>query len=157
MDNTYIAALIDSLNKKIEILNSIHVKDEEQLELTKVNPFPFEAFDKNSDEKGVLIYKLNKLDEGFELVYAKVKDELNSNKAQYASEIKTMQKLISTITDLSTKIQAEEARNKAAMELSFKHEKEKLKSQRSSVNAIKSYTQTMKGSPSAYNSFSTKK
>lgn len=157
MDNTYIAALIDSLNKKIEILNSIHVKDEEQLELTKVNPFPFEAFDKNADEKGVLIYKLNKLDEGFELVYAKVKDELNSNKAQYASEIKTMQKLISTITDLSTKIQAEEARNKAAMELSFKHEKEKLKSQRSSVNAIKSYTQTMKGSPSAYNSFSTKK
>lgn len=157
MDNTYIAALIDSLNKKIEILNSIHVKDEEQLELTKVNPFPFEAFDKNADEKSVLIYKLNKLDEGFELVYAKVKDELNSNKAQYASEIKTMQKLISTITDLCTKIQAEEARNKAAMELSFKHEKEKLKSQRSSVNAIKSYTQTMKGSPSAYNSFSTKK
>ena len=70
MNNPYVQALIDSLKKKIEVLELIHVKDEEQYVLAGTVPFPTEAFDKNSDEKGVLIYKLNKLDEGFGLVYA---------------------------------------------------------------------------------------
>lgn len=144
MSNTYITAMIDSLNKKIDVLNEIHVKNEEQLKLAKAVPFSLEDFDKNAEKKTVLIYKLNKLDEGFDLVYGKIKDELKSNKDAYKDEIRTMQELIGKITDLSVKIQAEEARNKSAMESAFKAERTKLNVGRSSVRAIKSYNQTMK-------------
>ena len=44
-----------------------------------------------------------------------------------------MQGLITEITDWSTKIQAEESRNKAAVEQAFKKEKEKIRSKRSGI------------------------
>lgn len=142
--NTYLVALKESLEKKIEVLKQIHSKNEEQLRIAKTSPFSYEEFDKNSDEKGVLIYKLTKLDEGFELVYENVKQELNANKELYKEDIRVMQSLITEITDWGTKIQAEEARNKAAMENAFRNEKERLKSSRSGVKAVKSYSQTMR-------------
>lgn len=147
MNNPYMQALIDSLKKKIEVLEQIHIKDEEQFALAGTVPFPTEAFDKNSDEKGVLIYKLNKLDEGFGLVYDKVRQELTANKSAYTEEIREMQALITRITDLSTQIQAEEARNKAKMEAAFNSGRRKIKQQRSSVRAINSYAQAMKNFP----------
>lgn len=147
MTNPYIQAMIDSLNKKIAVLEEIHMKDEEQFKLASTVPFPMEEFDRNSDEKGVLIYKLNKLDEGFELVYEKIREELVNNKTSYTTEIKTMQDLIARITDLSTMIQAEEARNKAKMESAFSQERSKIKQVRSSVKAINSYTQAMQKFP----------
>lgn len=151
MSNTYINALIESLEKKIEILDQIHLRDEEQLAIAKTTPFSYEDFDKNTEDKDVLIYKLNKLDEGFELVYEKVREELSANKAKYTSEIKIMQSLITKITEKSASIQAEEQRNKLAMEQAFRNEKTRLKTQRSGVKAVKSYTQTMRGgAPEAY-------
>lgn len=143
MNDTYITALTESLEKKIKILEEIRVKNAEQYELAVTNPISYEALDKNAEEKGVLIYKLTKLDEGFETVYANVKDELNSNRDLYAERIKKMQELITRITELSTSIQAEETRNKSAIEKSFKSEREKIKSQRSGVKAIQSYTKAM--------------
>lgn len=142
--NTYISAMIDGLNKKIEVLNDIHVKDEEQYALTKISPFPYDAFDKNAEEKSLLIYKLNKLDEGFELVYEKIREELSSDRDKYKEEIRTMQELITKVTDLSVQIQAEESRNKNAMECAFRDERLRLKNGRSSIKAVKSYKETMR-------------
>lgn len=148
MNNTYLNALKDSLEKKLEVLKDIHSKDEIQYSLTKEVPFPYEAFDKIVEEKTVLIYKLDKLDEGFELVYNNVKNELSANKEMYKTEIKEMQELIKKVTDLNVQIQAEEARNKNAMEAAFRDEKSRLKSNRSGVKAVKSYTQTMRAGSS---------
>lgn len=143
MDKTYLVALIDSLNSKLDILNQISVKNAEQYELIKGEPFSVEAFDKNSEEKGVLIYKLNTLDDGFRKIYERIGRELGDNKLEYAAEIRTMQELIAKITDLSTKIQADEARNKAALENYFAREKGKIKGSRSQANAVKSYAKVM--------------
>jgi len=143
MNDTYITALIESLEKKVEVLNRIVEKNKEQAEILKEVPFSFDKFDKNTEEKGVLIYRLTRLDEGFESVFEKVRDELNENRAAYAIQIKKMQDLITKITDLSTSIQAEEARNKASLEKIFKGEREKIKMQRSGINAVKSYSQAM--------------
>lgn len=150
MANAYITALSESLDKKYEILKKIHELDEEQYTIAKTSPFSFEEFDKNAEEKGLLIFQLNRLDEGFESVYEKVKEELKANKSSYTAEIKYMQDMISKITDLSTKIQAEESRNKTAIEQSFRYEKEKIKGQRSGMKAVKSYTQTMANAPKPY-------
>lgn len=152
MESAYISALIESLEKKIEILKQIHVKDEEQLKIANTTPLSYDAFDKNAEEKTVLIYQINKLDDGFETVYERVKEELAANKAAYADQIKTMQGLITEITDWSTKIQAEESRNKAAVEQAFKKEKEKIRSQRSGMKAVQSYSQAMRGAKKPYSS-----
>lgn len=147
MANAYVTALSESLDKKYEILKKIHELDEEQYTIAKTSPFSYEEFDKNSEEKGLQIFKLNRLDEGFESVYEKVKDELKVNKSAYSTEIKYMQDMISKITDLSTKIQAEESRNKTAIEQAFRNEKEKIKGQRSGMKAVKSYSQAMANAP----------
>lgn len=152
MENAYISALIESLEKKIEILKQIHVKDEEQLKIANTTPLSYDAFDKNAEEKTVLIYQINKLDDGFETVYERVKEELAANKTAYADQIKIMQDLITEITDWSTKIQAEESRNKAAVEQAFKKEKEKIRSQRSGMKAVQSYSQAMRGAKKPYSS-----
>ena len=152
MNDTYITALIESLEKKIDILKEISLKNEEQLSIAKSDSFAYDKFDKNTEEKGILIYKLEKLDDGFELIYEKVKDELNLNRDAHKDEIRRMQELITKITELSTKIQAEEARNKKAMETAFKNEKDRLKGQRSGMKAVRSYTQSMQmqGGASSY-------
>lgn len=143
MTNTYVTALIESLEKKLVVLSEIREKNKEQAELLKDEAFSFDAFDKTAEEKGILIYRLSKLDEGFESVFEKVKDEINANKSGYAKEIKRMQELITEITSQSTAIQAEEARNKAVLEQIFRNERSKIKSSRSSIKAINSYSQAM--------------
>ncbi|MCR5279777.1 MAG: flagellar export chaperone FlgN [Lachnospiraceae bacterium] len=143
MSNPYITALIESLEKKISVLDEIITKNKEQAELLRSDPFSFEDFDKNTEEKGVLIFRLEKLDDGFESLYARVKEELDANREQYASEIKHMQDLIREITNKSTSIQAEEARNKAALEAVFKSERDRIKTGRSGVKALQSYNQAM--------------
>ncbi len=143
MPNTYVVALVESLEKKIKVLDEIIAKNEEQKALLKEDPFSFEKFDKNTEEKGVLIFRLEQLDEGFESLFAKVKEELDVNRASYASEIRSMQDMIRKITEKSASIQAEEARNKAALEAIFKKERAQLKSSRSGVKALKSYSKAM--------------
>ena len=143
MNSTYLTAMIESLEKKVAVLDEIIKKNAEQAALLKEEEFSFDKFDKNAEEKGVLIFRLEKLDDGFESLYAKVKEELDANRAAHADEIRRMQELIQSITDKSTSIQAEEARNKAALEGIFKNEREKLRAGRSGVKALKSYNQAM--------------
>jgi len=143
MNNTYLTAMIESLEKKVSVLDEIINKNAEQAALLKEEDFSFDKFDKNSEEKGVLIFRLEKLDDGFESLYEKVKEELAAHKAEHAAEIKRMQELIQNITDKSATIQADEARNKAALENIFRNEREKLRAGRSGVKALKSYGQAM--------------
>ena len=143
MDANNLTVLIESLEKKVVILNDIKKENAKQAEILNAPSFSFEEFDKTVENKGYLIYKLNKLDDGFETVFGKVKEELNEDKAKYAKEIKKMQDLIRQITDLSTEISAEEKRNKAKVESTLKGEKAKIKKSRSSAKAINSYSQSM--------------
>ncbi len=143
MNSTYLTAMIESLEKKVSVLDEIIKKNAEQAALLKEEEFSFDKFDKNAEEKGVLIFRLEKLDDGFESLYAKVKEELDANRAAYSDEIRKMQELIQSITDKSASIQADEARNKAALEGIFKNEREKLRAGRSGVKALKSYNQAM--------------
>lgn len=153
MNKSYILAMIDSLKKKVEILEQVRTIDARQLTIIKQVPFSAEEFEHTVDEKDVLIFKLNKLDNGFQVVFDNLKAEIEANKDELAPEIREMQTLITQITELSTTVQAEEARNKAALENYFKGEHNKIKSSRSSVKAIKSYNQTMIQGHSGYSGF----
>ena len=143
MNNTYITALIESLEKKISVLDEIIIKNREQADLLKAEPFSFADFDRNTEEKSVLIFRLEKLDDGFESLYARVKEELDANRAQYADEIHRMQDMIREITDKQTSIQAQETRLKKAVEQNSARAAKDLKQRRSTSSAAQNYYQAM--------------
>ena len=143
-DNAYIRMLIESQEKKITLLDRALELDEEQLKLIKEDSPDMDALDKNLDEKGALVEELDKLDDGFEAVYAKVRDELINNKDAHRDEIKRLQELISEITEKSVKVQAAEERGKAEVESFLKARRSKIKGNKGSVKAANLYAVNMR-------------
>lgn len=143
MIDNYLSILEESLNKKIEVLKRISAANEAQTDLLKKEPVDLEVFDKTVDEKDLYINELTALDDGFESLYEKVKQELDGNRERYAVQIKRMQALIKDITDRSVAIQAQEARNKALVENCFKMERQNLGQSRKNSKAAYGYYQNM--------------
>lgn len=111
--STYIIILIQSLEKKIRVLDRIIESNQEQKEILSQEDMDTDRFEANLNEKGNLVDELNLLDDGFQDIYDRIKDELGTNREAYKEEIKQMQKLISEITEKSVTIRAEEERNRA--------------------------------------------
>ena len=82
-ENSYIQVLIQSLHQKVEALDSIIEKNQEQYEILSAEEADMDAFEKNIDEKSQYIDKIVFLDDGFEEIYTRVKEELDGNRAAY--------------------------------------------------------------------------
>lgn len=108
----YIKIMIDSLTEKMAVLEELKALLERQEEALKLPNFNLQQFDQYVDEIEPMMKRLDSLDQGFESVYERTKDDLKKNKALYAKEIASMKQLIGKITDLIVEIQAKEARNK---------------------------------------------
>lgn len=145
MTENYVQIMVESLEKKKAKLDAIMEKSKEQAEILKAEKFSVDDFDKNVEEKAVLIEELNMLDIGFDRMYSHVKEEITSDsgKAKYRMEIQQMQKLISELTDKSVSIQAQENRNKQMVEAVFKKEREKIKSVKLGSKAAIGYYRNM--------------
>ena len=83
MTEGYIQILIESLEKKLVVLDKIIELDKRQLEIATQQPFDMLVYDKSMDEKGVLIDEINRLDEGFTSTYERIKDEVQANPDKY--------------------------------------------------------------------------
>jgi hypothetical protein len=105
----------------------------------------FQVFDAYVNDKDVLVKQLEKLDEGFDLVYRHVQKDLPQKKTQYANEIRILQDLISQIMDKSMSLQARESRNQQAVMQIFREEKTKLGSHRRSNQAAMNYYRNSSG------------
>lgn len=145
MGKEYIIALKESLEKKLKIMEETYSLCKLQTDVLDAETVDFERFDQLVDEKDICIDKISKLDEGFELVYQRVQDELAANKDAYSSEIKSMQKLITGITDYGTKIMALEERNKNKVASVLNNERLSIKEGRRSVNVAMNYYKGMTG------------
>lgn len=145
MSREYVTALKESLEKKVKILEETRRICIQQTEILEREPMDFEAFDRLVDDKDICIEKLDKLDEGFELVYARVSEELQGKRAEYADLIEQMQKLISRITDEATAIRALEEKNKHIMEGVFTRERRDLAESKRSVSVATQYYRNMTG------------
>ena len=134
--------LEESLVKKIEIMKKIENENTRQKEiLSNSDDVDLEAFDKTLDIKGEYIDELEKLDDGFQSLFDRVKQEVGDNKKTYADQIKRMQELIHEIMDRSASIEAAEHRNKKLAENYFSSEREKMATgKRSSAAAFNYYT-----------------
>lgn len=108
-------------------------------------------------KKEPLINELEKLDQGFADIYAKVQSTLNVQKQDYVQEITELQRLIKEITDLSVKIQALEERNRKMFEQYLLGRRQQLKNARKSSKTANAYYKTMSGTPQGEAYFMDKK
>ena len=143
MEQTYVDIMIQSLNKKLQVLDRIAELNIIQKEQLEDNLSEVDEFDKIVEEKATLIEQIEQLDSGFEKLFARVKDELDANKDSYADSIKTMQSYIRRITDKSMEIQAQEARNRDLMVRKFTYVKESAKTVRTNSKIATQYYKNM--------------
>ncbi len=141
--NNYIDMMTDSLNKKITLLEKISEYNDMQKQVVMAENFEAEDFDGLVEQKGNLIQEINRLDDGFEALYDRVREELQQNKEAYADEIKEMQKLISRIVGLISSIEAEEKRLKAEVEKQFSKLRQNIKESRKNSKAVSNYYKSM--------------
>ena len=143
MEQTYVDIMIQSLNKKIQVLDKIIELNSIQKQQLEDTQSSIETFDKTVEDKAKLIEQLEQLDSGFDKLYERVRKELLTNKEAYASKIATMQTCISKITDKSVEIQTQEARNKDLMTRKFAYIKEKAKVFRTNKKVTNQYYKNM--------------
>lgn len=139
----YIDILAESLKKKNMILDEIRKANAEQKQILADENLTPEAFEKTLDKKADLIDELNQLDEGFEQLYEKVREELQDHMEQYADKIRLMQEEIQKITDKTVAIQTEELRNKQLIENKFSSVKKQIRKVKSSQKAVNTYYRNM--------------
>lgn len=142
-NNSYIDLMIDSLNKKIHLLEKITEVNVRQKQIVSDEGFDLEELDATVEEKGQYIDEINKLDDGFETLYDRVKEALQENKAQYSRQIAAMQKLIQRIVELTTSIEADEKRIKANVDNQFSRVRQTVRETRKNSKAVSNYYKSM--------------
>lgn len=144
MENS-LNVLSDSLDMKIEVLKDIQEYNEQQRKAFEEGEPDIDSFDEAIEAKGQLIERLERLDEGFEVLYEKVAEQLKEDRQRYAAQIKAIQDKITVITDMSVSIQAEEARNKQLIEQYFANKRQDIKKSRIGSKAAYDYYKNMSG------------
>lgn len=144
----YIQIMIESLTKKSEILDHLIVKNEEMrrcVEDSKYDDINWDSFNLIVAQKDIYIDRIVKMDEGFQSLYDRVKEQLNEDKDKYADQIRQIQKLIEKITGQGVKIRTGEERNRKMIEKVLGSKKKEIKRTRNSLKVANSYAQTMNG------------
>ena len=142
-DKDYIAVLKQSLVKKIHILDQLIEKNHVQRELLGDPELEPDELQTNIDEKAALIDELTVIDDGFELIYERVREELQVNRSAYTVEIAQMQKYVTEIMEKSTQVQTEEKRNRELILQKFAAVKKQIREVKSGKKAVDQYYQNM--------------
>lgn len=143
LNSNYISLMAESLKKKIAVLNTIVELNEEQHEILRREPFDLDEFDRTVRDKTEQIDKLELLDDGFAALFARVKSEIDGKREEYADEIREMQGLIKTVTELSARIEAGERRNKALADNQFSVLKKEVREAKMSSQTASKYYKSM--------------
>ncbi len=142
----YIQIMTDSLIRKSEILDKLIVKNEEMHDCVADKTYDevdWDSFNLIVAQKQMYIDRIVKMDEGFQRLYDRVKEQLNEDRTKYADNIKEIQKLIEKVTGQGVKISTGEERNKKIIEKLFGNRKKEIRRTRNSLKVANSYAQTM--------------
>lgn len=143
MTEDYLQIMIESLEKKIDVLDKVFELDKRQLSVALEQPFDMEKYDKTMDEKGRLIDELNKLDDGFTSTYERVRDEVQANSKAYAEKVHRMQDLIRTAIDKGVAVEAQEQRGKQAIQAAMSTKRKEIRQIKISNTAATKYYKAM--------------
>lgn len=139
----YLEILIETLEKKEKLLNSILENSKQQGILAKQEKFEIDKFTDLVKIQQNLIDNVNKLDDGFESVYSRIKETVKQNKELYKTQILKIQSLIKIVTALGVDISALEQQNKQYIENQFNNTKQYIKRFRQNNRAVTDYYKTM--------------
>ncbi len=133
----------ESLIIKKGILERLTVLNDEQESIASQETFDDEAFRDNVDKKAELIDEMVKLDEGFNSLFNRVKEQLDANREGYRDEIAAMQQLIRDITDLAASVEAKENRNRVLMQNKFMAMRKEVQNAKRSTQMANTYYKNM--------------
>lgn len=143
MEENYIAILIQSLEKKVSVLEEISRENKKQREVLQEEDLDLDAFQATADKKEELISQVGFLDDGFEKMYGRVKDVLEEEKQSYKQEIIRLKELIVKVTDLTMTIQKEEWDNRKLVEQQFSTSKKKVRQMKDTKQVARQYYKNM--------------
>ncbi|MDE7257689.1 MAG: flagellar protein FliT [Lachnospiraceae bacterium] len=135
--------LLQSLEKKNKLLDQMILQNSVQEGILKQEEFDMDAFDAAIDKQSSYVEELDRLDQGFEAVYDRTREELINNKEQYSTEIKRMKEQIQQITDKIVTLNAGNMRNKMLAENQFKKKKREISNGVSKNRAARNYYNNM--------------
>lgn len=139
----YISVLKQGLVKKNHILEQLMEKNVRQRELLADPELEPEEFEASINEKAALIDELTAIDDGFEQVYERVRDEIQKHRNDYAADISQMQQYIAEIMEKSTQVQTEEQRNRELILKKFADVKKQIREVKSGKKAVDQYYHNM--------------
>ena len=143
MTEGYLQILIESLEKKIIVLDQIIDMDKRQAEISAHQPMDMEAYDEVVEEKDKLVDEINRLDDGFSSTYELIGDEVKNHPQQYREQVLKLQELIRAAVDRGVTIEAQEKRNRAALENVFRMKRQEIKKLKTSASAATRYYRSM--------------
>lgn len=143
MEYNCVQILAQSLEKKNQVLDQIIEQNTLQEQILKQESLDMGAFEKAINEQDQMLQELDKLDEGFETLYDRVRENLISNKDSYRKEIARMKELIQQITDKIVTVNAGNLRNQRMAEQQFKKEKTAIRQGVSKSRAAMNYYNNM--------------
>lgn len=142
MDN-YLSVLKDSLIKKDNNLSKLIEMSEKQAEIVKAEQVDWDEFTILVDKKGELIDEIMKLDDGFEMLYNRIKEGLEENKTNYKDKILEIRRLVKNVTEKSADLQTIEYRNKVVIEKAFSATRKEIKQSKLGQKAAVDYYNKM--------------
>lgn len=143
MINQYLDTMIKGLESKKIILNDLYELSEKQRLVVSEEDINWDEFDKLVDIKADKVEELEKIDNGFDAVYNRVREDINFDKNKYKDYIVSIQKLISDVTEKSTSLMALEQRNKAIIESSFSNSKKQIGQNKKTSAVAANYYKSM--------------
>jgi flgN protein len=135
----YLNIMLDSLIKKEDLLKQIVNYNEQQQQIVTAAEFDEEAFEHNISEKGELVEEILRLDEGFNSVFNRVKEDLQQHKSRYSEALVKLKELVTSVTDLGVQIQAQELRNKQLVEKRFAQMRKELSNAKRATSKANAY------------------
>lgn len=139
----YIKILIDSLKDKKECLENLIETNRQFEKIASEDELNQDAFDDNMRKKTKYIKCLDELDDGFTMVYNRVREAIDGNRDSYKEEIGMLKELIKDITDLTVKLQVLEQSNRELFEKRMGSSAGRIKIARTSNKAATSYYKNM--------------
>lgn len=143
MSQSSVQILRESLEKKKRVLDEIIRENGVQEKILGAEELDMDALDASTDRLASLAEQLEQLDDGFETLYDRTREELVANKESYRGEIKVMQELIGQITDKVVKINAARMRNERQAKVQFQKTRDQIGKAASKVRASRNYYNNM--------------
>jgi hypothetical protein len=141
--DTYLALLEASLIKKSDTLDHlILLSREQEIEIAQ-ETLDEDRFEEVFRKKDELIETIIKLDDGFEQIYQRVKEELSNHPGSYQKDIGRLTALITEVTDKGVALQAVEHRNKTNLELYLQRKRKGIRDSKMSMKSANNYYKNM--------------